>query len=444
MGKKSVTESEPEAEQEMNTEKEIVNSQEPFANETKSQKKKRKALEKKLQLEQEKLKEKEELKIPDIEGVEERKSHQESLSTKPQEIDQTIEPTAGGVRTDQELFEQSSDEVALLSTDQLNVPEENYDLPPSVDDEEIEFPTIEKPSAEIGLMIVHEEVSIPSKHGSSVEIEEEIPLEVPSEHLPAPDETDALTPIDKGFLTVSPEKFRKQSSFSSSETSINGVSYFIRSSLLLAHQFVTHLREILVFLDDELKYEFGIFSKESVGPYSPFLHTWLIPHFIHRNPSLRMMDSMIPNGDESVTTDGVDNQIITEFSQNNSLVDTQQTTPTTTSSPISSVSSAHDLSISTSEFLLLMALSDLLMACTWTYLLFLFTLSHSCLSTIITKSLSLCWFVCVTVIHSMIWLFLLPITIPLSLCKKMVLYFFPDLKKNSPQQGVPHSVFGTL
>jgi hypothetical protein len=559
-------------------------SQEKSTGETKTQKKRRKQYEKKQQQqlqEQEPLNEERETSLPlcGVEGVEERKTQTELLSSQLQEnhqfINKTEEPHAVEVvETLPKIEEISFDEVNIVPTDQKNIPEEEeeeseaqYDLPPPVEEILIsgESPTEEAvgliegipqedlvatneqsrvesqelilieeiPSAtrfdetndtpfDKGLLSVSpqkfpklsssnqknipeeeedqelsddlpppveeilineespaedavEEDLVATSEQSRVEAQETIFVEeIPSATLfDETPELDALTPFDKGLLSVSPQKFLKQSPVRTSFESDSivpphlppasaglgtvtvpgsGVS-FMRTTLLTAIQLLSHLHEILIFFRNELKYEFGMSSKDTIVNYSSFIHRWLIPYFVRRNPSLQM----VSNGHQSLTTssddDGrADNQIITEDTQQ---MRAAEETHHTTCSPISSLSSnasssSTELSLSTSEFLLVKAISNLLLACLWTYLLCLFTFAHGSVSSLISKSFSLFWLMTVSMIQSMIWIFLLPITIPLSLCKKMVLYLFPDLKKNRPtgrtsqRETVSHSVFGTL
>jgi hypothetical protein len=272
------------------------------------------------------------------------------------------------------------------------------------------------------------------------------------------DQYESLT-LDRGYRSVSPEKFMKE--VSASEAPVTGIRYLIRSALLLIIQIFSRFHEVLEFLNDECKYEFGLSSSESDDVYSPFIQTWLIPHFINRNPSLKKYSMANPDFFECSLpvsrSEGVDDQNISElcFQPSQEIAIEEKRTfmslrhdpsPSPTSSKdvsISSLSVSDDHSLSTSEFLLLMASYELVMACFWTSFLLFYSITQGCIFSLISKSLSICWMLTISSIQWMIWLILLPITIPLSLCKKMVLFLFPDIN-NKRHQEVSSSVCGTL
>jgi hypothetical protein len=269
------------------------------------------------------------------------------------------------------------------------------------------------------------------------------------------------SPLDRGYRSVSPELFMKEVSVceAPATATATGLSYLIRSSLLLLIQIISRFHEVLEFLNDECKYEFGMTNKEATGApnYSPFIQTWLIPHFVNRNPSLKiygLTDSdffecslAVSRSDDQNIPDAQPSEQIPIEEERQFMILHRDPSPSPSLSPkdvsISSLSLSDDPSLSTSEFLLLMASYELVMACLWTSLLLLSTISRGCISSLISKSLSLCWMLTITSIQWMVWLLLLPITIPLSLCKKVVFYLFPEINSKR-HQGVSPSVCGTL
>lgn len=225
------------------------------------------------------------------------------------------------------------------------------------------------------------------------------------------------SPVDLGCKTTSPEKFFKESS-PNSEKQAPIIRSFIRRPLLFTQQALVHVLEILQFLNDDLKYEFG-FPSQDIKSYSPFLKTWIIPHFVDRNPLLR-------------------DYISVGWSQQNSDLRAQEEELFINRENCSATSIS-----STSEFLLLMACLNLTFACIWTGFLLTSTLMNGCLFHAISKSFSMFWKMSIWCFSFFLWILLLPITLPLSICKKIVLFLFPEINKKR-QQGVSPSVCGTL